>query len=142
MEVVDEVEHFTPLGFKLKKSALKSIGTAIKTLKRVCTNDEYLDVIVLFAKDGRSEHVACSRDWILFQLQTIGVMKVGIWHGSVGSMFLKFEQVEQERRVIVVFHLTSNAMPLEFVNELLQITFLGNPRVFPSGNVAPLVRTI
>eukprot|EP00963_Diacronema_lutheri_P013113 scaffold2286_cov350-Pavlova_lutheri.AAC.2 len=34
----------------------------MKSLKRVCTNDEYLNVIVLFSKDGKNEHVACFED--------------------------------------------------------------------------------
>lgn len=92
MEVVDEVEHFTPLGFKLKKSALKSIGTAIKTLKRVCTNDEYLDVIVLFAKDGRSEHVACSRD-----LDTIPI--ANYWRDEGGHMVRECRKRAREIRI-------------------------------------------
>eukprot|EP00963_Diacronema_lutheri_P013813 scaffold2746_cov394-Pavlova_lutheri.AAC.1 len=92
MEIVEEVEHFTPLGIKLKKSALKSIDNAIKKLKMVCTNDEYLDVIVLFSKDGRSEHVPCSRD-----LDTIPI--ANYWRDEGGHMVRECRKRAREIRI-------------------------------------------
>lgn len=89
---MDEVEHFTPLGFKLKKSSLKSIGTAIRSLKRVCSNDEYLDILVLFSKDGRNEHVACSRD-----IESIPV--ANYWRDEGGHMVRECRKRAREIRL-------------------------------------------